>query len=393
MIGKAVSISISDITGSRFMRLARSILVIAAAWYSAATGLLFLSPAKGLAAEQPPLTFVTWGGAYTRSQILAFVRPYQERTGMRVDVLDYHGGLEAIRDQVWSLNVKWDVVDLELSDAIRGCEEGLLEPIDTEVLEPAPDGTPPSRDFIKGTITRCAIGTVVWSTVIAYNTKAVRGEPPTTLRDFFDLGRYPGRRGLRKTPKTNLEWALMADGVPRARVYDVLETAQGLARAFDVLDRIKSQIVWWQGGEEAPRLLETGRVVMTSAYNGRIYDAVVRRDQPFEIIWDRQVWNIDLLGIPKGSPQLAQAKDFIRFATSTKRLAEQARHIPYGPVRRSSLQRLSGEIRPHLPTEQHNFEHALKINAAWWARHYERINRVFEQWLQRPVQVPRALPR
>jgi len=335
---------------------------------------------------------VSWGGAYTRSQILAFVRPYQEQTGKQVTVVDYSGGLAELRRQVRSLNFKWDVIDLELSDALRGCEEGLLEPLPLEALEPPPDGSAIESDFIEGSLTPCAVGTVVWSTVIAFD-PAASPQKPARLEDFFDTERFPGHRGLRRTPKGNLEWALLADGVPAERIYAALETEAGLQRAFAKLDSIKSRIVWWIDGVEAPYLLESGQVVMTSAYNGRIEDANAMRGAGLEILWDRQIWNIDLFGVPRDNPKKAEALDFIRFATRSDRLAEQARHIPYGPVRKSALQLLAAGVRLHLPTASRNFDSAVQIDARWWARNFVRINRRFEQWMERPLQVPKAMPR
>lgn len=345
------------------------------------------------AQAQSELTFVSWGGAYTRSQMLAYVRPYQSSTDTRVNVEDYNGGLADLRNQVRSLNFKWDVVDLELSDALRGCEEGLLEPINHAELAPASNGGPVRDDFLPGSLTECAIGTVVWSTVVAYDAAAFAGEQPDSLEDFFDTERFPGRRGLRRTPKANLEWALIADGVPPQQVYTKLATEEGLTRALRKLNELKPYLVWWQAGIEAPRLLETQRVTMTSAYNGRIEAAVSERDELFHIIWDHQVWNIDLLGIPKDNPRRNAALDFIRFATAPAQLAEQARQIPYGPVRHSSLALLSPEERANLPTERGNFANAFQIDARWWAEHFETINTRFEEWLQQPVAVPRRLPR
>lgn len=338
------------------------------------------------------LTMVSWGGAYTRSQILAFVRPYQQQTGKQITVIDYSGGLTDLRKQVRSLNFKWDIIDLELSDALRACEEGLLEPISPQVLEAPPDGSAVESDFIAGSLTPCAIGTVIWSTVIAFD-PAVLPETPQRLEDFFDTERFPGHRGLRKTPKANLEWALLADGVPADRIYATLETEAGLQRAFTKLNSIKPLLIWWVDGIEAPYLLESKQVVMTSAYNGRIEDANAGRGAALEILWDRQIWNIDLFGIPRDNPNAEQALDFIRFATRSDRLAEQARHIPYGPVRKSALQLMDSETRLHLPTASSNFDNALQIDARWWAQHFNRINHRFQKWLERPLQVPKNLPR
>ena len=74
-------------------------------------------------------------------------------------------------------------------------------------------------DFIPGAITDCAVANIVWSTIFAYDTSVI-GDGPTTIADFYDLAKYPGKRGMRKTPKANLEMALMADGVPAERPRD-----------------------------------------------------------------------------------------------------------------------------------------------------------------------------
>ena len=86
---------------------------------------------------KPPLTIVSWGGAYTKSQMLAYVLPYRQVRNRWVNVEEYSGGLAKIREQVRSLNVKWDVVDMQLSDAVRGCKEGLFERIDPSILPPS----------------------------------------------------------------------------------------------------------------------------------------------------------------------------------------------------------------------------------------------------------------
>lgn len=162
------------------------------------------------------------------------------------------------------------------------------------------------------------------------------GQAPTALADFFDLKKYPGKRGLRKAPQANLEWALLADGVPRDQVYETLETDEGLARAFKKLDSIKSQVIWWEAGAQPPQLLADGQVTMTSAWNGRIWAAQAKVKQPFKIIWDGQMYDIDVWAVPVGAPNKAMAMDFLRFATSTQIMADQSQYIAYGPTRKSS---------------------------------------------------------
>ena len=98
------------------------------------------------------ITVVSWGGAYTKSQVEAYHKPWATSTGNSVVSEDYSGGLAEVRAQVEAGSVTWDVVDVELSDAIVGCDEGLLEEIDASSLPAAPDGTPASEDFIDGAL-------------------------------------------------------------------------------------------------------------------------------------------------------------------------------------------------------------------------------------------------
>ena len=63
------------------------------------------------------------------------------------------------------------------------------------------DGTPAADDFLPGAVTECAVSTDIWSTVFAYDTTKFTGDGPTTVADFFDLEKFPGKRGLRRAPR------------------------------------------------------------------------------------------------------------------------------------------------------------------------------------------------
>lgn len=365
-----------------------SFLRLAAAGAAAAL-LLAGAAAPARAAPYKDLTVVSWGGDYTRSQMLAYVKPFRRRSGEWVAMETYNGGLDEIRRQVSTANVVWDVVDFVLADLIQGCREGLLEKIDHARLAAGRDGNPASQDFIPGALTECGVGQMVWATVVGYDGGRFEGERPTRLADFFDTRRFPGKRGLRRgDPRVTLEWALMADGVAPDRVYAVLETEAGQERAFGVLDGIRPHIVWWESGSEPVALLDSGEVAMTSVWNGRMYRPVVDEGKDYAIVWDGQVWDIDSWGILKGTENLDKAMEFIRFATSPGSLAEQVRHISYGPARTSAMALVDGAVRPMLPTAAENMAGALQMDAAWWATHQTALAAKMERWLAKGSRGP-----
>jgi len=295
--------------------------------------------------------------------------------------------LAGLRTQIQADNVTWDLVDMLEGDSITACDEGLVEEIDyDEILAPAPDGTPATEDFVAGSLSGCFIPQIVYATVLAYNEKAFSGEKPSKVADIFDLKKFPGKRALQKIPDGNLEWALLADGVPANKVYDVLSTDEGVNRAFKKLDTIKSQVVWWEAGAQPPQLLADMEVSIASGYNGRFFNAEVVENQPFETIWDGQMFELDGWVVPAGK-LTQEVKDFIRFATDTQRLADQARYISYGPARASSAPLVSKhedtgvDMKPYMPTNPKNFFNPIKKDAVWWADNGDEMRQRFNVWL------------
>lgn len=362
---------------------------------------LVLAPVSSKAGD---LTVVSWGGKYTKSQEMTIHKPYEKKSGHKIKSENYIGGnpeLEQIRAQVHSGNVKWDIVDVETTVAIRACEEDLLEIIDFKTLPAGADGTPAVKDFIQGALQDCAVASVVTSQIYAYRRHTFSDNPPTKMSDFFDLVKYPGTRGLRKGPKGNLEIALIADGVPADKVYEVLGTPEGVDRAFKKLDTIKNAILWWESGSTAAANLYEFRpdrnqgppaelkVAMTTAYNSRIFDHAVERGHlnDIQIVWDGQIYDFDFWVIPRGTEKLETALDFLKFSTATQQLAAQTAYGAYGPARRSS-ESLVGKFHnkdvsmlPYLPTAKANLSNAIQTDTEFWADNIDMLTERYNAWL------------
>jgi putative spermidine/putrescine transport system substrate-binding protein len=338
------------------------------------------------AANAGDITVVSWGGAYTKSQVEAYHKPWIAKTGNGIKSEDYSGGVAEIKAQVEAGNVTWDLVDVELSDAVRACDEGLLETIDPATLPAGADGTPAAQDFLPGTLHECAVASILWSTIFAYDKSKIK-DGPKVMADFFDLKKFPGKRGMRKQPKPNLEFALIADGVLAKDVYKVLATPEGVDRAFAKLSTIKDSVVWWEAGAQPPQLLADGEVTMTTAYNGRIFNAVAGEGKPFEIVWDGQILDLDLWVIPKGAKNKDLAMDFLKFSTATEQLAAQASYISYGPARKSSAPLVGKfhnkdiDMGPQMPTAPVNMGNAVVNDFEFWADNQDQLNERFNAWL------------
>jgi putative spermidine/putrescine transport system substrate-binding protein len=332
-----------------------------------------LSAARPAAAEDQ-LTVVSWGGAYQKSQDEAFMKPFQKDSGTKITQEEYNGEIAKIRAMVESKSVTWDVIDIDTQTALAACAEGILETIDWSKL-----GLDRSK-FIGGDLQDCAVPNIVYATVIAYDTTKLN-PGPTSIKDLFDLQKFPGKRGLQKNPFVNLEWALIADGVPIADVYKVLNTPEGVDRAFKKLDTIKSEVVWWEAGAQPPQLLADGQVAITSAWNGRIFNAVKEDKKPFKIVWDAQGFDWDWWSIPKGGPRVDLAYKFISYSSQPDKMANQTKYISYGPANKDAIPNVDPAVLPNLPTAPENMTTALIVDPQFWADKGEELRTRFNAWL------------
>jgi len=366
------------------MKLMKPILL--ATTFSLAAGVSFAG--SHMADE---LTIVSWGGAYSKSQLLAYHEPYTALTG--TTIINDESSAEAVaklRAMNEAGNITWDVVDVVAADAMRLCDEGLAIEIDADAqLADAPDGTKASADFGDLIVTSCFIPQIVYSTTFGYRTDLVGDTAPTSVCDIFDLAAYPGKRSLQKVPLYNMEWALFCDGVAKDDIYDVLETEAGQDQALAKLDTIKDSVIWWSAGADTPQLLADGEVVMGSTFNGRLFSVIEEQKQPVAMLWDAQFFDLDGWIIPAGlSPEReARALDYVKFATDTQRLADQSKYISYGPARLSSAplvgkhEVLGIDMAPHMPTDPANAENMFLTNYDFWADFRDDLDVKFQAWL------------
>ncbi len=320
------------------------------------------------------LTVVAFGGAMQNAQTEAFFKPFTAETGITIRQETWTGDLGKLRAMMEGGKITWDVLMAETAETSVACGEGLLEKLDFGKIRP-------KSDFIAGGAVDCGAGTSVFATIIAYDTARLAGKPPLAAADFFDTATWPGKRGLRKTPKNVLELALMADGVAPAEVYKVLATDDGARRAFRKLDSIKPSIVWWEVGSQPAKLLADGAAVMTTGFSGAIQRAIAADGRSFGMIWDRQIYEIDFWTIPKGSPHKAAALQFIAYASRPEVMRNQSRWIALGPAVTAAVPLVEPAVVDLIPTNATNMKTALANDAAFWSQHFDELNEQFQSWL------------
>ena len=323
-------------------------------------------------AQARDLTIVSFGGSYQDAQREVYFAPFSAATGVAVIDEAYNGGVGVLRARAEG-PPSWDVVQVETDELMLGCEEGILLPLDWDALG--------ADNFLPAAVHECGIGTIVWSTVMAYDADRFPENPPSTWADFFDTETYPGMRGLRRSPRAALEFALMAEGVPLEEVYATLATEEGIERAFAKLDTIKDSLILWEAGAQPPQLLAAGDVVMTSAYNGRITAANEGEGRNFAIAWGAGFsYAVDSWSIMANSDLQDQAMQFIEFASDPENQKLLPPFIPYGPTHVDAAALVDPAVQANIPTGPDNLPTGLFFDADFWVDNVEALNERFTAW-------------
>jgi putative spermidine/putrescine transport system substrate-binding protein len=271
------------------------------------------------------LGFASYGGVYQKAQRDGWLTPYTALTGVQFAESEESANAE-IKKQVENNAVTWDVVDVG-NDFGLSANAAVLEPLDYSLIK--------KDEILPGFASDLRVADITYGVVLAYRSDKF-STPPAGWADFFDLQKFPGKRGMYDYSAGGIfEVALMADGVAPKDLY---RNGQGLDvdRAITKLDTIKSSLVFWPGGAKSMELIEAGEVTMSLMWNGRAWSAKHIDNKPVEIQWNQQILTADFFVVPKGTPHKADAMQFIAWATCAQNNAAPSNEIPYGPTNKNA---------------------------------------------------------
>ena len=308
------------------------------------------------------MVYASYGGTTEEYTTQAWGDPFQERTGAEV-IYASPIDLGKLRAMVQSNSVEWDLLQGAYTVAHAPGYADLFEKIDLRDFD--------TSALIDGTVQQYGVGAYVLSYLIAYRTDNDRSENPVDWADFYDVKAFPGKRGVEAYPAVILETALLADGVSADELYPL-----DLDRAFAKLDEIKDHIVWYETGAQQQELLQNGTVDYLMAWNGRAYD-LLNKDVPVEMSFDQQVAYMGYHVIPKGSPNLNAATEFIRESLSPNGQARFAELTAYAPVNTAALDLIDPAVAKYLPTYGDNNTSTVWLGEQYWT---ENLDQVMERW-------------
>lgn len=315
-------------------------------------------------ADTGPLVMVSYGGSYAEALKDVIADPFTKESGVPVQILNTPD-LAKVKAQIDSANVEWDIFDASGPLIMAGSKAGYWEEIDTSVVD---------TSSVVGGVGSDRVPNYIFSGGIAWNTEGEQAERPKTFAEFWDVEKFPGRRGLRNRVSETLEIALLADGVAPADLYPL-----DVERGFAALDRIKPHVrKWFEQTSQMVTLIQSNEIDFIYAYPNRIR-AAAEEGIPLDFSFEQNVNAFNYMSVLKNSPRKDAAMAYIAFALRPQTQANLAERLSLAPVVEEAAGLMSDEARKWLPDV--SSENNVFISDEYWGEHYEELDRRFKEWI------------
>jgi putative spermidine/putrescine transport system substrate-binding protein len=312
------------------------------------------------------------GGAYSDTQKQYIYDPFTKETGIEVVIVA--STMTKMLAMVKSGNAELDVADAGFDGLVTLDNNGALGPIDYAHWKHAAP-----KDVPEEYVTPNTVGLCLYATVLGYNKETFpEGKQPKSWAEFWDVAKFPGARMLEDmaggTP--NLEFALIADGVPMDKVFPI-----DIDRAFKSLSRIKPHIKkFWDTGALSAQMLADRDVVLGSIWNGRL-QAVADKGAPVAIEWNQHMLQVQGYGIFKDAKNMPAAQLFVDYAMTPKSQLGLGKELNYGPTNRKAFDLLPADVVAKLPGSPEQMRRSFMQDAVWWDKNRAKVNTVWSKWI------------
>ncbi len=295
--------------------------------------------------------------------IKVFAKPYAEATGTPLNTPAFNGSLEALQG-----TGKADLALVDGPALAAGCRAHLFAPIDWTDL---------GRDrFLGPAATACGAGAFVSATALAWDQNKLHTTPGWA--DFWDVARFPGRRGLQKAARRTLEIALLADGVAPADIYRTLRSSGGVDRAFRKLDQLKPYIEWWDQPGQPVQFLASGKVLMTAAPAATVPSGARSH---LGLQWAGCLDDFASWAVPHAALHPSGAMAVIGIASDAARQAEFAKATGLGPATMAGFALLPEDARGANPSAPAHLQSCMAIDEGFWLDAGATLEARFSAWL------------
>jgi putative spermidine/putrescine transport system substrate-binding protein len=289
-----------------------------------------------------------------------FVKPFTEKTGIEV-VRESPTSLGKLQAMVESGQHTYDLVEVSSANLFQAKASGIIEKLNWDLINPDPLNEEGKHEY--------GMGYQYYSTIMAWNPDATSGKELTSWADFWDTEKFPGKRALPDYASFALPIALLADGVPKDKLYPL-----DIDRAFKSLEKIKKDVsIWWQSGSQPLQLLKDGEVDYSAAWSGRI----VENEDNINYTFNEGLLDLSYLVVPKGAEHIDEISAFLHEMTIAENQANAVKVLPYTGPSKELTPLLPKDRLEAFPSSDVNYSKQSLTDSQWWAEHGKEVE---EKW-------------
>ncbi|MBB4651498.1 putative spermidine/putrescine transport system substrate-binding protein [Aminobacter niigataensis] len=327
---------------------------------------------RGTAQSSEQVIVRTTGGRYDDVMRRQVYDPFTELTG--ITVIPVAATIAKMLTMARARNVELDLIDAAIGPLVTLQREGVLAPIDYGSWKwSKPD------DVMVDYRQDKHVGHYVYASVLAYNTNSFPdGQHPQNWSDFWNSEKFAGPRMLADmaTGHPNLEFALLADGVPMDQLYPL-----DIKRAFEAMSRLRPHIrKFWDTGALSSQMMLDQEVLLGSIWNGRV-QPLIDQGVPLGFVWNQHMQQLQSLGVFEGAPNAKNAQMLIDFMLQPEVQARYSADLQYGPTNQKAFGILTAEQAAQLPGSPASRAVGFLPNIDWWEDNRELVNREWSNWI------------
>ncbi|MDJ1370207.1 MULTISPECIES: extracellular solute-binding protein [Micrococcales] len=313
------------------------------------------------------ITFVGYGNETQDYQLEAFGDPFTADTGVEV-LGDSPTDLAKLKAMVDSGSVTWDAVIMTPAGSNQHC--GTL-------LEELPEGLTDGVTFAEGASgTDCTVPFYFSQLMFIANNETYSEGAPSSIADFFDTDKFPGKRLLPPEFDTGMmELALLADGVEAEDLYPL-----DIDRALAKYDTIRDSLVFAESYGQLGQSMLDGSVDMALTPESR-FGYLLRDGGDWSAVWDATVISADQLAVPKGSKNAEQAFEFLKSTLDPERQATVSELTGRGAVVADAAPQFDeNQEQAVIFADLDNRGRAIYFDGAWWGENLEQVTKQYTAW-------------
>lgn len=333
-----------------------------------------------------PVRIVSWGGLFQQALLNDWWQPASEACGIKFEADSWNGDYGALSARIRKGINDWDLVHVEAHYVENPSAPSLFERFDLNLTSIDPELKNPF-----------AVPILEYGYVLAYRKDILHIDRQLGWKDFFDVQHIQGRRGLRDVPVGNIEIALVSLGRNLNQVlYDPkLTRSQVEEQVEDALHRlesIRSDIIWWNTGDQLQTGLTSGDMAMAAAWSGRVWSAYKQlcgngtppQDCKLQANEHTSLVSTDWWVIPKNAPDLVEAKNFLKCMYSNPAALKGAVKFSLAqgysvPIKGTKLSDKTAAYYLKMGSSS-NPDKLGRIQESFWGKNYDWIAARWRRW-------------